>query len=499
VSEPPLHDTPDTQRRDRQAAVVAALAAVLPAHALLWRGEDTVPYDCDGLTAYRQTPLVVALPETEAQVAAVLRTCHAMAVPVVARGAGTGLSGGALPHALGVSLSLAKFNKIVKIDALARTAVVQCGVRNAAISEAAAPYGLYYAPDPSSQIACTIGGNVAENAGGVHCLKYGLTLHNVLMVRGFTVEGEAVVFGGKALDAPGLDLLSAVVGSEGMLAVTTEVTVKLIPRPPLARCIMASFNDVRQAGDAVANIIAEGIIPAGLEMLDKPMAAAVEAFVHAGYDLRAEAILLCESDGTPEEVAEEIERMLDVLTGSGAARLEVSRDEAQRLTFWSGRKNAFPASGRLAPDYLCMDSTIPRKRLADMLLAIVEMETTYGLRCANVFHAGDGNLHPLILFDASDADQLERAERFGADILETSVAMGGTVTGEHGVGVEKLNSMCVQFSPAEHAQMLALKLAFDPQGLLNPGKVLPTLQRCAEYGKMHVKRGLLPFPELPRF
>jgi len=497
MTAPGPQDTPE--RRERQAAVVAALAAVLPAHALLWRGEDTVPYECDGLTAYRQTPLVVALPETEAQVADVLRTCHALQVPVVARGAGTGLSGGALPHALGVSLSLAKFNKIVKIDALARTAVVQCGVRNAAISEAAAPYGLYYAPDPSSQIACTIGGNVAENSGGVHCLKYGLTLHNVLTVRGFTVEGEAVVFGGDALDAPGLDLLSAVVGSEGMLAVTLEVTVKLIPKPVLARCIMASFSDIRNAGDAVAAIIGAGIIPAGLEMLDKPMTAAVEAFVHAGYDLRAEAILLCESDGTPEEVGEEIERMLDVLTGSGAARLEVSRDEAQRLTFWSGRKNAFPASGRLAPDYLCMDSTIPRKRLADMLLAIAGMETTYGLRCANVFHAGDGNLHPLILFDASDADQLHRAEAFGAAILELSVAMGGTVTGEHGVGVEKLNSMCVQFSAEEHAQMLALKLAFDPQGLLNPGKVLPTLQRCAEYGKMHVKRGLLPFPELPRF
>ena len=358
------------ERVERQNEVVAALAAVLPPHALLWQGEDTVPYECDGLTAYRQLPLAVALPETEAQVAAVLKACHALQVPVVARGAGTGLSGGAMPHAMGVTLALAKFNKIIKLDKASRTAVVQCGVRNLAISEAAAPLGLYYAPDPSSQIACTIGGNVAENSGGVHCLKYGLTLHNVLKVRGLTVEGEQVEFGGDALDAPGLDLLPLVIGSEGMLAVTLEVTVKLVPKPKLARCIMASFDDVRKAGDAVASIIAEGIIPAGLEMLDKPMTAAVEDFVHAGYDLSAEAILLCESDGTPEEVAEEIERMLDVLTGSGAARVEVSRDEAQRLKFWSGRKNAFPASGRISPDYMCMDSTIPRKRLADILIEI---------------------------------------------------------------------------------------------------------------------------------
>jgi glycolate oxidase len=488
-----------SSRHARQQQVVAALARVLPAHALLWRGEDTGPYECDGLTAYRTLPLVVALPETDAQVAAVLQACHALGVPVVARGAGTGLSGGALPHELGVTLSLAKFNRILALDAASRTATVQCGVRNLAISEAAAPLGLYYAPDPSSQIACTIGGNVAENSGGVHCLKYGLTLHNVLQVKGYTVEGEPVTFGSQALDAPGLDLLSVLVGSEGMLAVATEVTVKLTPKPQLARCIMASFDDVRKAGDAVAAIIAAGIIPAGLEMLDKPMTAAVEDFVHAGYDLTAEAILLCESDGTPEEVAEEIGRMLDVLTGCGATRLEVSKDEAQRLKFWSGRKNAFPASGRISPDYMCMDSTIPRKRLADILLAIQQMEAKYQLRCCNVFHAGDGNLHPLILFDANDPDQLHRAELFGADILETSVAMGGTVTGEHGVGVEKLNSMCVQFTPEERAQMLALKAAFDPQGTLNPGKVIPTLQRCAEYGKMHVKKGLLPFPELERF
>ncbi|OBY85844.1 FAD-linked oxidase C-terminal domain-containing protein [Delftia sp. JD2] len=494
------HRQPATsERARRQAEVVAALARHVPAHALLWNAEDTTPYECDGLTAYRQRPLVVCLPETEAQVQAVLRACHAIQVPVIARGAGTGLSGGALPHPMGVTLSLAKFNKILQVDAASRTAVVQCGVRNLAISEAAAPFGLYYAPDPSSQIACTIGGNVAENSGGVHCLKYGLTVHNVLKVRGFTVEGEPVEFGSTALDTPGFDLLAILVGSEGMLAVTTEVTVRLIPKPQLARCIMASFDDVRKAGDAVAAVIAAGIIPAGLEMMDKPMTAAVEDFVKAGYDLTAEAILLCESDGTPEEVEEEIAHMSEVLRGAGATAITVSESEAERLRFWSGRKNAFPASGRISPDYMCMDSTIPRKRLADILLAIQEMEKKYGLRCANVFHAGDGNLHPLILFDANDPDELHRCELFGADILETSVAMGGTVTGEHGVGVEKLNSMCTQFTTAENDQMFALKAAFDPQALLNPGKVIPTLNRCAEYGKMLVRGGQISHPELPRF
>ena len=488
-----------SERATRQAEVVAALRQHVPEHALLWNAEDTTPYECDGLTAYRQRPLVVCLPETYDQGQAVLKACHAVNVPVVARGAGTGLSGGAMPHALGVTLSLAKFNQILKVDAYSRTAVVQCGVRNLAISEAAAPYGLYYAPDPSSQIACTIGGNVAENSGGVHCLKYGLTVHNVLKVKGFTIKGEPVEFGSDALDAPGYDLLAAMIGSEGMLAVVTEVTVKLIPKPQLARCIMASFDDVRKAGDAVAAVIAAGIIPAGLEMMDKPMTAAVEDFVRAGYDLSAEAILLCESDGTPEEVEEEIARMSEVLRAAGATALSVSQSEEERLRFWSGRKNAFPASGRISPDYMCMDSTIPRKRLADILLAIQEMEKKYQLRCANVFHAGDGNLHPLILFDANDADELHRCELFGADILETSVAMGGTVTGEHGVGVEKLNSMCTQFTTEENQQMFALKAAFDPAGLLNPGKVIPTHNRCAEYGKMLVRGGQISHPDLPRF
>ena len=486
-------------RLGRQSEVVSALRDILPPEAILYRREDTAPYECDALTAYRESPLAVLLPDSEAQVSAILKICHGLAVPVIARGGGTGLSGGSLPHRFGVVLSLAKFSKILHIDTEACTARVQCGVRNLAISEAAAPYGLYYAPDPSSQIACTIGGNVAENSGGVHCLKYGLTLHNVLKVRGFMVDGAPVEFGSEALDVAGLDLMAIIVGSEGMLAVTTEVTVKLIPKPQLARCIMASFDDVEAAGAAVASVIARGIIPAGLEMMDKAMTAAVEAFVHADYDLNAAAILLCESDGTPAEVEEEIAHMEAVLEAAGASRLDVSRDEIQRLKFWSGRKNAFPASGGISPDYMCMDSTIPRKRLAQMLRSIEEMQIKYGLRCVNVFHAGDGNLHPLILFDAEDPDQMRRCELFGADILETSVALGGTVTGEHGVGVEKLNSMCVQFSAAERAQFLRVKHAFDPQALLNPGKVIPTLSRCAEYGKMHVHRGMLPHPELPRF
>ena len=497
----PFHPTEaqSAAQLERRLALVEALQAVLPTHALLWHTEDVTPYECDGLTAYRQRPMAVALPETEEQVQAVLKVCHALQVPVVARGAGTGLSGGAMPNPDGVTLSLAKFNRILKVDATSRTAVVQAGVRNLAISEAAAPFNLYYAPDPSSQIACTIGGNVAENSGGVHCLKYGLTLHNVLKVRGFTVTGEPITLGSDALDSPGYDLLSVLVGSEGMLAITLEVTVKLVPKPQLARCIMASFDDIQRAGEAVAAVIAAGIIPAGLEMMDKPMTAAVEDFVHAGYDLNAQAILLCESDGTPEEVQEDIERMSEVLRNSGATAISVSRDEAERLRFWSGRKNAFPASGRLSADYMCMDSTIPRKRLGDILQAISEMERKYQLGCLNVFHAGDGNLHPLIMFDANDPDQLRRCELFGADILETSVAMGGTVTGEHGVGVEKLNSMCVQFSAEENEQMLALKRAWDPLSLLNPGKVIPTLNRCAEYGKMLVRSGKMAHPDLPRF
>ena len=372
-------------------------------------------------------------------------------------------------------------------------------MRNAAISEAVAHLGLYYAPDPSSQIACSIGGNVAENSGGVHCLKYGLTVNNVLQVKGYTIEGEAITFGSEALDVPGYDLLSVVIGSEGMLAVTTEVTVKLVPKPEKAQVILASFDTVEKAGNAVAAVIGAGIIPAGLEMMDKPATAAVEEYVHAGYDLDAAAILLCESDGTPEEVAEEIERMKAVFSNSGATRLTVSQNEAERLNAWAGRKAAFPAVGRISPDYYCMDGTIPKKALGTILNFIAEMEKKYGLRCPNVFHAGDGNLHPLILFDANDPDQLHRTEEFANEVLLKCIELGGTVTGEHGVGIEKINQMCVQFGANELAAFRSLKGAFDATGLLNPSKNIPSLHRCAEFGGMHIKGGNLPHPELPRF
>ena len=489
----------DMLHQQRQHAVVTALRAVLPAHCVLYNEEDTRPYECDGLAAYRQLPMVVTLPENETQVIAILNVCRSMQVPIVPRGAGTGLSGGAMPIADGVVLSTAKLNKILKVDAYARTAVVQPGVRNLAISDAVGVHDLYYAPDPSSQIACTIGGNVAENSGGVHCLKYGLTVHNVLRVRVVTIEGEIMELGSAALDAPGLDLLAVFIGSEGMLGIVTEVTVKLVPKPQTARVIMASFDDIIKAGNAVANVIAAGIIPAGLEMMDKTSSRMVEPYVKAGYDIDAEAILLCESDGTPDEVEEEIARMSAVLQGAGATAIAVSQSEAERLKFWSGRKNAFPAAGRISPDYYCMDGTIPRKNLAQVLLGIADMEVKYGLRCANVFHAGDGNLHPLILFDANQPGEFHRAEAFGAEILELCVAVGGTITGEHGVGIEKINSMCVQFSAQELAAFMAVKHAFDPVSLLNPDKAIPSLHRCAEYGRMHVKKGQLKFPDLPRF
>jgi len=484
---------------DRSGRLLDALAQILPADCVLSRPEQTVPFDCDGLAAFRQTPLAVALPQTEDQVVRILRACNELCVPVVARGAGTGLSGGAMPCADGIVLALAKLNRILEIDSVACIARVQPGVRNLAVSEAAAPYGLYYAPDPSSQIACSIGGNVAENSGGVHCLKYGLTIHNVLGLRGYTIDGKAVTLGGAALDSPGLDLLALAIGSEGLLVVVTEVTLKLVPRPKLARVVMASFDDVVKAGDAVAAIIAAGIIPAGLEMMDRKATNAVEPFVKAGYDLTAEAILLAESDGTPDEVADEIAQLEQVVRTAGSTQCVVSQSEAERLRFWSGRKNAFPAAGRVSPDYYCMDGTIPRKHLGRVLGAIEQMEKKYAMRCMNVFHAGDGNLHPLILFDANVPGEWERADRFGADILELCVALGGTITGEHGVGIEKINSMCVQFAPAEREAFFAVKRAFDPAGLLNPGKAIPTLVRCAEYGKMHVHRGQLPFSDLPRF
>ena len=483
----------------RQREVLRRLREFMPERAVLWAEEDTRPYECDGLTAYRALPMVVALPETEDQVQGVLRACATLGVPVVPRGAGTGLSGGALPSGEGVLLSMAKFMRVLRLDPLARLAIVQPGVRNAAISDIASPFGLYYAPDPSSQIACTIGGNVAENSGGVHCLKYGLTVHNVLRIKGFTAQGEPIELGSLAPDAPGYDLLALAIGSEGMLMVVTEVTVKLLPRPQCARVIMASFDDVEKAGQAVAEVIGAGIIPAGLEMMDRPATRAVEQFVGAGYDLDAAAILLCESDGTPQEVEDEIVRMKAVLERAGASRMTVSRDEAERLRFWSGRKAAFPAMGRISPDYYCMDGTIPRKRLGEVLRFIGDMEKKYGLRCPNVFHAGDGNLHPLILFDANDADELHRTEQFAAEVLQKCVEVGGTITGEHGVGVEKIDQMCFQFQPDELEAFLAVKHAFDPRGMLNPGKAVPTLARCAEHGRMLVRGGRLPHPELPRF
>ena len=497
--EPSWSDTHRILPPGKAAEIVAALRAVLPAESVLSEEEELRPYECDGLTAFRRLPVAVALPQTEAQVRAVLLVCNKLDIPVVARGAGTGLSGGAMPHSCSVVLSLARLNRILDVDPVARTARVQPGVRNLEVSEAAAPYGLFYAPDPSSQLACTIGGNVAENSGGVHCLKYGLTVHNVLGIRGYTIDGEAIELGGGSLDSPGLDLLALAIGSEGLLLVVTEVLVKLVPRPQMAQVVMASFGDVGKAGEAVAQIIGAGIIPAGLEMMDRKATAAVEPFVHAGYDLSAAAILLAEADGTPEEVADEVAEVERVLRAAGATAIAVSGSESERQRFWSGRKNAFPAAGRISPDYYCMDGTIPRKNLGQMLKAIEQMEARHGLRCMNVFHAGDGNLHPLILFDANLPGEWARADLFGAEILELCVQLGGTITGEHGVGIEKINSMCVQFTPAERNAFFAVKKAFDRLGLLNPGKAIPTLRRCAEYGKMHVRHGALAHPDLPRF
>jgi len=480
-------------------AVHAQFAAILPPAALLTTVEDTRPYECDGLTLFRERAAAVLLPENEAQVAAILKACFDARVPVVARGAGTGLSGGAVPDPNGVVLSLAKFRKILAVDPLTRTATVQPGVRNLAISEAAAVHGLYYAPDPSSQIACTIGGNVAENAGGVHCLKYGLTVHNVRRVRGVLITGDVVEFGGEAYDSAGYDLLALVNGSEGLLAVTTEVTVKLCPKPQLAQVALAAFDNVEQAGAAVGAIIGAGIIPAGLEMMDQPAVRAVEQFVHADYPLDAAALLLVESDGTREEVAAEMTEIKRLLSESGATEVRVSKDETQRLLLWSGRKSAFPAVGRISPDYYCIDGTIPRSALPRVLRAIAAWSEEYGLVCANVFHAGDGNLHPLILFDANKPGEAEKTIEFGDRILALCIESGGTITGEHGVGVEKLSSMCIQFSSAELERFHAIKHAFDAVGLLNPGKAVPTLARCGEFGRKHVHDGQVPHPDIPRY
>ena len=482
-----------------QQQLINAFSTVLPADAVLYNAEDLHPYECDGLSAFRQIPLMVVLPETVEQVQSIIKTCHQLQVPVIARGAGTGLSGGALPLSTGVLLSLAKFKQILDIDPLARTARVQPGVRNLAISEAVKSHGLYYAPDPSSQIACTIGGNVAENSGGVHCLKYGLTVHNILKLDIVTIDGELHSIGSDALDSPGYDLLALMTGSEGMLGVIVEVTVKLLPIPQQAKVIMASFDDVYKAGNAVASIISAGIIPAGLEMMDKLAIKAAEDFIHANYPLDAEAILLCELDGTEIEVNEMIPLAEKVLRDNGATETRLAKDDIERAKFWQGRKSAFPAVGRMSPDYYCMDGTIPKSELGNVLQQIADLSKEYNLPVANVFHAGDGNMHPLILYDANIEGELERTEEFGAKILEACVQAGGTITGEHGVGVEKIDSMCVQFKSAELSQFHAIKKAFDPDTLLNPGKAVPTLHRCAELGAMHVHDGKLPHPELPRF
>ena len=472
---------------------------VLPSQTILLSEEQRKPYECDGLSGYRALPGVVLLPDTVDAVKKILALCQRYQIPVVARGAGTGLSGGATPHPEGVLLSMARFNQVLSIDQVAATARVQPGVRNLAISEAVADIGLYYAPDPSSQIACTIGGNVAENAGGVHCLKYGLTVHNVVSAQVVLMGGEILEIGGEALDNPGYDLLAAFVGSEGMLGVVTEVTVRLLPRPIAAKALMSSFDSTEDAAAAVARIIAEGIIPAGLEMMDNPAIVAAEDFVSAGYPRDAAAILLCELDGGIEEVEADVATVSQLLLDCGAIDVHVAQDESERARFWSGRKNAFPAVGRISPDYYCIDGTIPRRMLGKVLAGITTLATDYQLKVANVFHAGDGNLHPLILYDAGKSGEFERTEALGAEILQLCVRAGGTITGEHGVGLEKIDQMCVQFGAGELEQFHALKKVFDPDGLLNPGKAVPTLSRCAEFNAMHIHGGHLPHPELPRF
>ena len=487
----------DTSELKQQ--LIPQLLKILPEEAVLYQAEDLHPYECDGLSAYKELPMIVVLPTETEQVQAILKLSFEMNVPVVARGAGTGLSGGALPHSEGILLSLAKFKQILDIDPVLCTARVQPGVRNLAISEAADPHGLYYAPDPSSQIACTIGGNVAENSGGVHCLKYGLTVHNIQQIKVVTIEGELLTIGGGGLDSPGYDLLALMTGSEGMLAVIVEVTVKLLAKPDEAKAILAAFDDLSKAGAAVGDIISAGIIPAGLEMMDTLAIKAAEDFVHAGYPTDAVAILLCELDGSTEEVSQHIKDVQNILNQSGATEVRVAKDDNERITFWKGRKAAFPAVGRISPDYYCMDGTIPRKHLPQVLQTMADMSAEYNLPVANVFHAGDGNLHPLILYDANIPGELERTEEFGGKILELCVEVGGSITGEHGVGMEKINQMCVQFGSNELTQFHAIKQAFDKKQLLNPGKAVPTLHRCAEFGAMHVHHGELPHPELERF
>jgi glycolate oxidase len=490
---------PDAAILARREEIAAALRAIVPGEGVITAESERRAYESDGLTAYRTLPMIVVLPSTTAQVSAVLRTCQAMGVKVVPRGSGTSLSGGALPLEDGVLLGLGKFNKMLEIDLDNRCARVQPGVTNLGITNAVAHAGFYYAPDPSSQIACSIGGNVAENSGGVHCLKYGLTTNNLLGLEVVLIDGTVLRLGGKHLDSPGYDLLGVLTGSEGLLAVVTEVTVRLLRRPATQRAVLMGFPSSESGGDCVARIIGAGIIPGGLEMMDKPAIHAAEAFVKAGYPLDVEALLICELDGPEAEVDHLIERVESIGRDCGATICVVSRSEEERLRFWAGRKAAFPAVGRISPDYYCMDGTIPRKRLPEVLARMQEMSRRHGLRVANVFHAGDGNLHPLILYDANVPGELEKAEEFGSDILRLCVEVGGVLTGEHGVGVEKRDLMEVQFGPEDLAQQQRLKCAFDPDGLLNPGKVFPTLHRCAELGRVHIHHGATRFPDLPRF
>jgi glycolate oxidase len=483
----------------RRRAIVRALRNIVPAEGVIHTEREMRPYQSDGLTAYRQLPMVVVLPHTTAQVAGVLRYCHRNGVKVVPRGAGTSLSGGALPLVDGVLLGMAKFNRILEIDFTNRVAVVEPGVTNLAITQAVEHEGFYYAPDPSSQIACTIGGNVAENSGGVHCLKYGMTTNNVLGCEIVLMTGEIVRLGGKHLDAAGYDLLGVVIGSEGLLGVVTEVTVRILKKPEVARALLIGFPTSEEAGACVGGIIGAGIIPGGIEMMDKLAIHSAEEFVHAGYPLDVEAILIVELDGPRSEVDHLVERVAEIAKRCGATKVRASTSEHERLLFWAGRKAAFPAIGRISPDYYCMDGTIPRAMLPRVLLRMQELSQAYGLRVANVFHAGDGNLHPLILYDANQPGELDRAEAFGADILKLCVEVGGVLTGEHGVGVEKRDLMPVMFSPPDLDQQQRLKCAFDDKGLLNPGKVFPTLSRCSELGRMHVHGGQLPFADIPRF
>ncbi|NJC09977.1 FAD-linked oxidase C-terminal domain-containing protein [Polymorphobacter fuscus] len=490
---------PDAGVLARRGDIVAALRAIVPGDGVIDHADALRPYESDALTAYRQPPMVVVLPQTVEQVAAILRWCHANRVKVVPRGAGTSLSGGALPLADGVLMGMARFNRILDIDYADRLAVVQPGVTNLAITRAVEDAGFYYAPDPSSQIACTIGGNIAENSGGVHCLKYGLTTNNVLGVELVTIEGEILRLGGRGLEAQGLDLLGVVVGSEGLLGVVTEVTVRLLPKPETARALLIGFPTVESGGKCVADVIAAGIIPAGMEMMDQPAVHAAEAFVNVGYPLDVAALLIVELDGPAAECSHLIDEVEAIALANGAVSIRISTDDAERAAFWAGRKAAFPAAGRLAPDYLCMDGTIPRRCLPEVLTRMRALSERHGLGVINVFHAGDGNLHPLILYDANQPGQLATAEAFGADILRLCVEVGGVLTGEHGVGVEKRDLMPLMFSPADLAQQSHVKSAFDPELLLNPGKVFPLLHRCAELGAMHVHNGKLPFPDLPRF